>query len=213
MIKDEVLNYSYGELVHWLRHEAGSSNPDYFHAVKPGGLKLQQVPEEYAKLLQLLQGAGITTYLEMGIGNGGSFAMACFFMQATLKKAVAVDDFSYKSMINQSISEVGALIDLIQVNADINFVNATTDRFFSSINPGHKFGCIFIDADHSYEAASRDYVNSLRHIQPGGLIIFHDINSDACPGIKRLWSEVKVGKKNWEFIASKTCGIGVIQIK
>jgi predicted O-methyltransferase YrrM len=212
MIPTELINYSQEELVHWLRHEAGSSNPDYFHAVKTGGLKLQQVPEEYAQLLLLLKERSIKTYLELGIGNGGSFAMACYFLQATLDKAVAVDDFSYKSLISQSGTEVSRMIEQVQVNADVSFINATTDRFFAGLNKAHKFDCIFIDADHSYEAAHRDYVNALNHINQNGILIFHDINSDACPGIKRLWQEVKAGRTSWEFIASNTCGIGVIEI-
>lgn len=213
MIKQEIISYGKAELILWLRHEAGSSNPTYFHANKDGGLKLQQVPEEYTDLLLFLKARKIKTYLELGIGNGGSFSVACFFMQETLEKAVAVDDFSYKELIGQSSTELNKFIEMIQVDADINFINATTDQFFKSINPSHKFDCIFIDADHSYEAARKDYYNSLEHINKGGIIIFHDINSDACPGIKRLWQEVKQGKASHEFIASKTCGIGVVIIK
>lgn len=212
MIKQEILSYSKAELVLWLRYEAGSSNPDYFHANKAGGLKLQQVPEEFSELLLFIKEKKIKTYLELGIGNGGSFAMMCFFAQETLKKAVAVDDFSYKSLIGQSEGEVSNFIDAIEVDADINFINATTDKFFDIANKAYKFDGIFIDADHSYEAARNDYFNALEHINKDGIIIFHDINSDACPGIKKLWQEVKQGKTFYEFIASKTCGIGVIII-
>ena len=41
-----------------------------------------------------------------------------------------------------------------------------------------------------------------------GYIIFHDINSQSCPGIMQIWKEIKHDKCG-EFIYSNTCGIGV----
>jgi len=210
MIPKEILNYSKPQLVDWLRNKAGSSNPDYFHAKATGGLKLQQVPEEYAELLLLLKERGVKSYLELGIGNGGSFSVACFMMQEALELGVAVDNLAYGNLIGQNEKEVLEFIDAIEVDAALQFANCSTDTYF--VNRKDMYDCIFIDADHSYVGAKRDYENSLKHINKGGLIIFHDINSAACPGIMKLWSEVKQGKTNWEFIASKTCGIGVIKL-
>lgn len=211
MIKQEIFNYTKGELIHWLRHEAGSSNADYFHAVKMGGLKLQQVPEEFAGLLLFVANRNIKNYLELGIGNGGSFAVMSFFMQSTLQSAMAVDNLAYRNLIGQNEGEIKAYINSIPVDADFYFVNSTTDNYFYQCDDDLKYDCIFIDADHSYQGARKDYDNALKHINKGGIIIFHDINSDACPGIKKLWSEVK-NETAHEFIASKTCGIGVIEI-
>lgn len=213
MIRKEVYDYSKEQLINYLRYEAGSSNPKYFHAVKEGRMKLQQVPEEYAELLLLLKGFNAETYLALGIGNGGSFAMECFFMNETLKSAIAVDCLAYKDLgIGQNELEIQDYISLIDGEIKKEFINSTTDTFFT-ITQG-RFDVIFIDADHSYEGARKDYDNSLKHINKGGIIIFHDINSDACPGIKRLWSEAKKDHSTYkEFIHSKTCGIGVIQVK
>jgi len=211
MIPKEVYNYSIVQLTDWLRHEAGSSNPDYFHAKKTGGLKLQQVPEEYSSLLLLLKESNVKTYLELGIGNGGSFVTACYFMQESLETAVAVDNLAYRNLgIGQNEKEIVDYINSIDISAELRFSNNKTDDYFKMCQDN--FDCIFIDADHSYEGAKRDYENALKHINKGGLIIFHDINSAACPGIMKLWQEVKQGKTNWEFIASKTCGIGVIKL-
>lgn len=217
MIPKEVYNYSIVQLIDWLRHEAGSSNPDYFHAKKTGGLKLQQVPEEYSRLLLLLKESNVKTYLELGIGNGGSFEVACFFMKETLIISEAVDNLAYGRLIDQTEAEIQARItrikeDYVQRNNISAFHNLPTDAFFKNLPADVRYNAIFIDADHSYEGAKRDYENSLKHISKGGLIIFHDINSAACPGIMKLWQEVRQGKTNWEFIASKTCGIGVIKL-
>tara|TARA_R100000951_G_scaffold82238_1_gene69919 strand:- start:3741 stop:4091 length:351 start_codon:yes stop_codon:yes gene_type:complete len=40
----------------------------------------------------------------------------------------------------------------------------------------HKADMIFIDADHKYESASRDFKNSLDILNTGGVIIMHDTN-------------------------------------
>ncbi|MES2395658.1 MAG: class I SAM-dependent methyltransferase [Bacteroidota bacterium] len=216
MIKKEIYNYSKQELIDYLRHEAGSSNQDYFHAKKTGGLKLQQVPEEYAELLLALKGYGAESYLSLGVGNGGSFAMECFFMQKSLTNAIEIDNLAYGAQIGQNEKEILDFIEIARpfMNKDCNlqFYKQTTDVYFNQLSKTAKFDVIFIDADHSYEGVKKDYDNSLNHINKGGLIIFHDVNSDACPGIKRIWSDVKKQYRHWEFIHSKTCGIGVIQI-
>lgn len=215
MIDKENYNYSKEALIYYLTHEAGSSNPKYFHAKKAGGMKLQQVPSEYASLLLMLRDYGVESYLGLGIGNGGSFAMECFFMQKTLKSAMAVDNLAYRDLgIGQNEEEINKFISDVIVTQNVLFHNSTTDEFFKWIAEDIKFDAIFIDADHSYEGARKDYNNSLKHIEKGGLIIFHDINSEACPGIRQLWKEVKADHKNsWEFIDSNTCGIGVVQVK
>lgn len=213
MFKPELYSYKKEQLINWIRFEAGSSNPDYFLCKTAGGLKLQQIPEEFAELLLFLKDKRIETYLELGIGNGGSFSVMCYFLQRKLEKAVAVDDFSYRNQIQQSVIEVNAMIQQLDIDADIMFINSTTDAYFNHLVgkvPHETFDTIFIDADHSYQGARKDYDNALKHINKGGLIIFHDINSNACPGIKQLWSEVKKDHKQCiEFIASTTCGIGV----
>lgn len=215
MIPEKIYHYDYDQLIDWLRNEAGSSNPVYFHANKPDGLKLQQVPEEYAGLLFFLKDKGIESYLELGIGNGGSFALTSFFMKQSLKKAIAVDNLAYGSLINQNEVEVLNYIESSkQLNEFCNykFIRKSTDEYFQSLKGVERFDCIFIDADHSYHGVKKDFDNSLKHIVSGGFIIFHDINSSACPGIQRIWNDVKKLYTHIEFIHSNTCGIGVIQI-
>lgn len=214
MIKEDVYNYTKEQLVDWLRNEAGNSNPDYFKAKKPGGLKLQQIPEEYAALLILLKEHKPKSYLALGIGNGGSFATECYFMKESLVLADAVDCLAYRNLgIGQCEEEILSFVDFAKsIGIDTKFYNEKTDDLFEDYNV-HSYDVIFIDADHSYEGVKKDFINSQKHINEGGLIIFHDIASKACPGIMKIWSEIKQQdpERCIEFIHSDTCGIGVLK--
>lgn len=218
MIEDKIYNYYPQQLIEWLTNEAGSSNPDYFHATKAGGLKLQQVPQEYATLLLFLKERKIESYLALGIGNGGSFALECFFMKESLAFACAVDNMAYGKQIGQNSSEVMSYIDSVKshLKCDVFFMEMDTNEFFKvdqeGIKDGNFYDAIMIDADHSYEGVKKDFDNSLKRVRDGGVIIFHDINSEACPGIKLIWKQVKDEYKSWEFVHSTTCGIGIIEI-
>lgn len=209
--------YEYGELAltTWLKH-CGSEIPDYFKALNGGGLKLQQVPEEYASLLLLLKSRDIKRYLALGLGNGGSFLTECFFMQRTLQSATGVDSMSIKEAAWQSEALIRTRFKQVNQfcpNVDLKFAMMTTDDFFFVTHDSTLFDCIFIDAGHKYEEARNDFDNSLKHIAKGGMIVFHDIASELCPGVQKLWQEVKQGRRNVEFIASQTCGIGVVFIE
>jgi predicted O-methyltransferase YrrM len=203
ILDQEVFDYDEPALVFWLRHEAGSFIPDYFRASKRGGLELQQVPEEYAKLLLFFKGAKIGRYAELGIFHGGSFLVSAFFCGQALRVAHGVDCGPRIPAIGERLAALTRLRPLAQ----IEFFNERTDDFFK--RPGLTYDCVFVDADHSYEAAKRDFENARRRIAPGGYIIMHDIACEPyCKDLIRLWREVKL-PDSLEFIASNTCGIGV----
>ena len=58
---------------------------------------------------------------------------------------------------------------------------------------GKRPDLIFIDGDHSYEGVKSDYEISKNS---GHMFVFHDIVSDACPGVKQFWSELKNSEKD-----------------
>lgn len=45
------------------------------------------------------------------------------------------------------------------------------------------FGFIFIDADHNYASVKRDALCAIGHLQPGGIVAFHDSN-DHFPDVR-----------------------------
>ena len=215
---DEILGYSYKELVSYLRFGAGLSNPGFGGPISgfvgaKDNLDLEQIPEEFANLLHFLRDRNAESYLEVGIGKGGSFLLNCLFQQ-NLKTAHAVDCCEYGNnstpgYFDQCISIKNKIAYLKQVKSidDIKFFNTTGDAFFATCD--RTYDIIFIDADHSYKSVKTDYENALKFLNPGGIIIFHDINT-VC-GVKTLWGELDPLKKIKEFAIYKECGIGIYQ--
>lgn len=207
-----------GELCELLRYELGSSNPDYFLAVKKGGLRLQQVPEEYSGLLMMMQEEiKPTSYCELGIGNGGSWLVMTHFVKS-ITKSVAVDNLIYGNLINQKIEDIEEIerffvLQGMKRKIEATFYQKTTEQFFNYWGQDDKFDVVFIDADHSYAGVKFDYEKSLDIVKKGGYLIFHDIVSKGAPGVKQLWNEIK-DNYQWkhEFVNSNTCGIGIVRV-
>jgi predicted O-methyltransferase YrrM len=216
--RDDLIKMSVSELKDWIRNKAGSQQPDYFICNTPGNLQLQQVPEEYSEFLNIIRNKDIKTYLELGVGNGGSFFINSIFLQKTATKLHCVDNIAYRDThVKQSEAKIQKKIDMLQEmfsDKDIFFHNMSTDKFFDQNK--NIFDCIFIDADHSYEGVYRDYQNAMKVIEPNGIIILHDIaNTDT--GVYKLWNKIKEIHPNvreFKYKSNPTlgfpCGIGII---
>lgn len=67
-------------------------------------------------------------------------------------------------------------LNSLKGNPKVDFRFCSTDMFFSVYKGNADF--IFIDADHKYESALRDFENSLRILSRGGIIVMHDTDPD-----------------------------------
>lgn len=78
----------------------------------------------------------------------------------------------------------------------INVVMAESDPWpiSDSVVPS----VVFIDGDHSYEGAKRDWMNVRTRAEC--YVIFHDYNSDKHPGVKRVVDEIARKDGNWNCI-------------
>ena len=215
--RDVVTKFNNTDVIKWLTYEAGSQDPvNFFGAVK-GNLNLQQIPHEYVNMLDFFRNRKIESYLELGVGNGGSFFTNSLFIGKDCKTFKAVDSIAYANTHIQQTEEkimkkVNALTELFP-GSEVNFYNKTTDDFFNINN--NTFDCIFIDADHSYEGARRDYENALKCINKDGVLLFHDIGNTST-GVAELWSEIKgkasrVEEYMWKpnHVDWYNCGIGI----
>tara|TARA_R110002167_G_scaffold363151_1_gene582969 strand:+ start:4364 stop:5683 length:1320 start_codon:yes stop_codon:yes gene_type:complete len=215
--RDIVTKFNNTDVIKWLTYEAGSQDPANFFGAVKGNLNLQQIPHEYVNMLDFLRNQKIESYLELGVGNGGSFFANSLFIGKDCKIFKAVDSIAYANTHIQQTEEkimkkVNALTELFP-GSEVTFYNKLTDDFFSANND--TFDCIFIDADHSYEGAKKDYENALKYINKGGVLIFHDI-SNTSTGVAELWSEIKGKASRVEEYMWKpdhddwyNCGIGI----
>jgi len=51
----------------------------------------------------------------------------------------------------------------------------TSDEMFANMSINQKYDIIFIDGMHSEDYLDRDIINSLKHLNPNGLILCHDV--------------------------------------
>ena len=134
MITD-IRDYSKKEIINYLTYKAGSNNDYHFIGEKievelQDNLELQQVPREYAELLCFLRDNKTHSYLNIGIGNGGSFLLETF-IQKDLKKSVAVDNMSYGRMSNLANAEKRINWLKKNMSAQIKFYNLDSSLYFN----------------------------------------------------------------------------------
>ena len=103
-------------------------------------------------------------------------------------------------------------------------VRKTSDDFFSTNKT--KFDLVFIDGLHEYEQVKKDILNSLKFLNPDGIVLVHDclpesMSKQAVPRYRSIWNgdvwKAIVDLRCKENINIYTCnidqGIGVIQNK
>jgi len=52
----------------------------------------------------------------------------------------------------------------------------TSDKFFEQLSKNYMYDIIFVDGMHLYDYVLRDINNSLKHLNPKGVIVVHDCN-------------------------------------
>ena len=104
---------------------------------------------------EIVRLTGCETYLELGIYDGETVD----YIRQVVKNVYAVD-----------------CVDIRNVKETIpgyQFFQMKTDEFFERY-PDLRFDIAFIDADHSYESAKKDFLNVLERLNKYGCIICHD---------------------------------------
>jgi hypothetical protein len=123
----------------------------------------------------------VRSYLELGIRHGGSFVATVEILErfSPLEFAVGVDIIPCPSMA-----------DYRKLNPRIEFVCINTQRedFGALIERIKPIDLIFIDSHHEESQCRREF-DSVR--DSANMIAFHDISNVNCPGVARVWNEVK----------------------
>ena len=176
-----------------------------------GGLLIWQYPNQFSKYLSFLREQNINSYIEIGCRWGGSFVLTNEYLKMfnSINKSVAVD------------VEDWPVVNYCLLNNEAQFIkmNSQSQEFINYIDNNY-FDLIFIDGDHSYNGVKNDYEVTKNR---GKIFVFHDIVSDACPGVVQFWNELKNNENDkynflefteqyeevWNDTQKKFLGIGV----
>jgi len=147
----------------------GSDHTRVFGGKFQGGIRLQQSPIEFAKLINFLieDGRAGCFYLEIGSAAGGTAFLIDHFLSPKLM--VLIDDESSPRCEHRPV--ILKHVNRIEVISDSH----SQDTIEKVRMIGQKFDIIMFDGDHSYEGVKADFKNYNQFLNSNGLVLFHDI--------------------------------------
>lgn len=163
-----------------LNDEGLNELPPELHSAC-GGLRLWQYPTQFSKYLVQLSRLKVRSYLEIGVRHGGSFVATSEYLERfqPLDFVVAVD-----------IIECPSLADYQKLNGKARFwcLNSQETEFVARLDALGAVDLVFIDSHHEEQQCRSE----LALLAPrASLLAFHDIANVNCPGIARVWQELK----------------------
>jgi hypothetical protein len=155
--------------------------PAHLHPYCGQGLRLWQLPDQFAPYLIEVGRHGVRRYIEIGVRHGGSFTVTVEYLSRVgeLDEAVAVD-----------IDPVPALLPYPLDQPSVRLMQADTlsDRFAAWVQRQPGFDLAFIDGLHSYEGCRHDF-ETLR--PQARMIALHDISNHIEPEVGRVWADIR----------------------
>jgi predicted O-methyltransferase YrrM len=182
----------------------------YHSLIKPA-----QKKPEIKEFLELIKNRNPKTFLEVGTGKGGTLFLFCSVLSRDAK-IVTLDmrggsyGAGYPPMMRKLIRlyTQGQKLSLIEGDSHKEETKDKIEKIFKK-----KIDFLFIDADHTYEGAKRDFELYSQLVKKGGTIALHDIKAyeQGC-GVYKLWDELKSKYKTFEIVDKENpYGIGIIE--
>jgi len=140
-----------------------------------------QYPNQFSKYLTQLSKLKISSYLEIGVRHGGTFVITVEYLKKfyPLKNAIGIDTGYCPSLVKYKKKD--PKINFIQIDSQ-------SSQFKEFIRNSDEFDLVLIDGDHEETAC----INDFKTIKDKtNIVAFHDIVSDVCPGVGRVWNQVK----------------------
>lgn len=147
-------------------------------------------PEELYWLVNMVETLNPKAIIEIGVEGGGSFR---FWDRILPPKGIliGIDPQHPKTMVKWDWKNSDRDIHVIEGRSGDPEVIAEVTRLLWGISADF----LFIDAEHTSEAATRDFRNYHIFVRQGGFVGFHDIN-DIIGFWNRLQGEKQVYFKN-----------------
>jgi hypothetical protein len=159
--------------------------PSSLHRYTGYGLRHWQLPNQFSRYLLELSNHDVESYLEIGSRHGGTFVITVEYLDRfhPIRNAVAVDLARSRSLQRYAAERDGVKV----LQADTR-----SETFKGFLREAGLFDLVMIDGDHK-EAGCRSDFELVKH--QARLIVFHDIASDAVPGVGKVWREVKATER------------------
>lgn len=162
--------------------------------VKPN-VETFQTPFELDRMLELFRARRPERVLEIGSWQGGTL---WHWLEAP--HVVAIDDAmrmagAWENWAQEAGSDLTLLHGLSQDDAIIGAAR--------ELGP---YGFVLIDGDHTYPAVKADWENYRTMVEPGGIVLFHDIFERPGYGVSDVWAEIKseIGAQTVEITETST---------
>lgn len=185
----------------------------------------QQKWTELRDLLEYLAPKNLKNILEIGVYKGGTvFAWVNIAARDAHITAVDLPGGPHGGGFTEEEAKNIKTLAIADQKIEVLALDSQKDSTVKRLQKNAPFDMIFIDADHSYGGAKKDYTNYLPMVEPGGVMIFHDIvemDQEDYPDseVAGLWKEVKTKHKTREFVDldfpsdhNPWGGIGVIEL-
>tara|TARA_A100001011_G_C14242917_1_gene814110 strand:+ start:741 stop:1403 length:663 start_codon:yes stop_codon:yes gene_type:complete len=125
----------------------------------------------------------LNSFLEIGFSAGiNNTIMNKFF------------NFNHISVVDNLSDERNGLTfkaNMMHKNLTMICGDSTSDRSIEQAKKLGPYDFIFIDANHDYEYAKKDFFNYKPFLTKGGVIGFHDVDNPDHPGVLDFWNELK----------------------
>ncbi len=160
---------------------------------------------ELSPVISLLREEELSTVVEVGTMQGGTFWLWC---------QMATDDALLAS-IDLPCGEGGSTLEQLEriklygkAQQNLHFIrqdsHAPETLEALEVTLGErKADLLVIDGDHTYEGVKNDFEFYSTQVKKGGYIFFHDINKHSvlqnCK-VDEYWNEIKSDYQHWEFI-------------
>lgn len=175
----ENRNILYEHFLYEIR-KRGSADENFFHYPK-GPFHLLQNEKEFAQFLTWCKGQfpnGIPSFLEIGTGSGGT--IRTIYELIGFKRGLSIDMPNDREKFNSEEH----LAYLPKNEYRYLEMNSHSLEAWLAIHRFAPVSLAFIDGDHFGTGVTQDMEICLGHMEQGGFLAFHDIESKQWPGIK-----------------------------